>query len=197
MTSISELNWAHQGSAFMPGLYVSYIYIRKCLSILVTTLPIISENTFTYRKITSGVQNDLQRVNWIDKSPINVFGGSLSNLCFDGSSWSRFRARSTIDLDSKRLIIVGTQCRKSLFNKMNYVSQLDEEYAKLIQQGEDVTGREASKGLSRTFISVVEAKKENSFAVVEEQTKKLLESLTTHNIEIKREIGLIKTLIVG
>ena len=55
---------------------------------------------------------------------------------------------------------------KSLFNKMNYVSQLDEEYAKLIQQGEDVTGRETFKGLSRTFISVVEAKKENIFAVV-------------------------------
>ena len=80
---------------------------------------------------------------------------------------------------------------KSLFNKMNYVSQLDEEYVKLILQGEDVTGRETSKGLSRTFVSVVEAKKENIFAVVEEQTKKLLESLTTHNIEIKREIGLI------
>ena len=49
---------------------------------------------------------------------------------------------------------------------MNYGSQLDEEYAKLIQQGEDVTGRETFKGLSRTFISVVEAKKENIFAVV-------------------------------
>ena len=92
----------HQGSAFMPGLYVSYIYIRKWLSIQVTTLSIISENTFTYRKVTSGVQNDLQLVNWTEKRPINVFGGSLSNLCFDGSSWSRFRARSTIDLDSKK-----------------------------------------------------------------------------------------------
>ena len=80
---------------------------------------------------------------------------------------------------------------------MNYVSQLDEEYAKLIQQDKDVTGRETSKGLSRTFISVVEAKKEKIFAVVEEQTKKLLESFTTQNIEIKREIGLIKSLIVS
>ena len=181
----------------MLGLYVSYIYIRKWLSIHVTTLPIISENTFTYRKVTSGVQNDLQRVNWTEKSPINVFGGSLSNLCFNGSSWSRFRARSTIDLDSKRLIIVGTQYKVVIYSKMNYVSQLDEEYAKLIQQGEDLTGRETSKGLSTTFISLVEAKKENIFAVVEKQTKKLLESLTTHNIEIKREIGLIKSLIVG
>ena len=83
----------------MVGLYVSYIYIRKWLSILVTTLPIILENTFTYRKVTSRVQNDLQLVNWREKSPINDFGGSLPNLCFDGSSWSRFRARSTIDLD--------------------------------------------------------------------------------------------------
>ena len=86
---------------------------------------------------------------------------------------------------------------KSSLNKMNYVSQLDEECAKLIQQVKDVTGRETSKGLSRTFVSVVEAKKKNIFAVVEEQTKKLLESLTTHNIEIKGEIGLIKSLIVG
>ena len=66
---------------------------------------------------------------------------------------------------------------KSLFNEMNYVSQLDEEYAKLIQRRKDVTGRETSKGLSRSYISVVEPKKQNIFAVVEEQTKKLLESL--------------------
>ena len=60
-----------------------------------------------------------------------------------------------------------------------------------------MTGRETSKGLSRTFVSVVEAKKQNIFEVAEEQTKKLLERLTTHNIEIKRNIGLIKSLIVG
>ena len=41
-----------------------------------------------------------------------------------------------------------------------------------------MAGRETSKGLSRTYIAVVETKEQNIFAVVVvEQAKKLLESL--------------------
>ena len=64
---------------------------------------------------------------------------------------------------------------------MNTVRQLDEDYAKLIQQGEDLK-RDVQR-IVDNLIATIEAKKQNIFAAVETQTKKSLESLTTQKTE--------------
>ncbi len=80
MTSISELNCAHQGSAFMLGSYVSYIYIREWFSIQVTRLLIISRIELTYCEVTSGDQNDFQQANWTEKILMN-FVATVCQTC--------------------------------------------------------------------------------------------------------------------
>ena len=86
--------------------------------------------------------------------------------------------------------IVETQ-RQNLLAKKNTVKQLDEDYAKLMQQGEDLK-RNVQKFADDLF-AVIEARKQNIFAAVESQTKKLLESLTTQKSKIENEIKLIES----
>ena len=86
--------------------------------------------------------------------------------------------------------IVETQ-RQNLLAKKNTVKQLDEDYAKLIQQGEDVK-RNVQKFADDLF-AVIEARKQNIFAAVESQTKKLFESLTTQKSKIENKIKLIES----
>ena len=86
--------------------------------------------------------------------------------------------------------IVETQ-RQNLLAKKNAVKQLDEDYAKLIQQGEDLK-RNVQKFADDLF-AVIEARKQNIFAAVESQTKKLFESLTKQKNKIEDEIKLIES----
>ena len=86
--------------------------------------------------------------------------------------------------------IVETQ-RQNLLAKKNTVKQLDEDYAKLIQQGEDLK-RNAQKFADDLF-AIIEARKQNIFAAVESQTKKLFESLTTQKNKIENEMKLIES----
>ena len=86
--------------------------------------------------------------------------------------------------------IVETQ-RQNLIAKKNTVKQLDEDYAKLIQQGEDLK-RNVQKFADDLF-AIIEARKQNIFATVESQTKKLFESLTTQKNKIADEIKLIES----
>ena len=86
--------------------------------------------------------------------------------------------------------IVETQ-RQNLLAKKNTVKQLDEDYAKLIQQGEDLK-RNVQKFADELF-AVIEARKQNIFAAVESQTKKLFESLTTQKNQIENEIKQIES----
>ena len=86
--------------------------------------------------------------------------------------------------------MIETQ-RHNLQAKMSAVSQLDEDYAKLIQQGEEVK-RHAQRILDN-IIAVVEAKKKKLFAAVETQTKKSLESVTRQKIEMEHQIEMIKS----
>ena len=86
--------------------------------------------------------------------------------------------------------MIETQ-RRSLQAKMDAVSKLDEDYAKLIQQCEKV-----KRDVQRTvdiLIANIEAKKQTIFATVEDQTEKTLESLTTHKTEIENQIEVIKS----
>ena len=86
--------------------------------------------------------------------------------------------------------MIETQ-RNNLKAKMNIIRQLDEDYAMLIQQGEDVK-RNVQK-LVDNLIAVIEAKKQNIFSAVENQTTKSLESLTKRRNKIEEQIALIES----
>jgi len=86
--------------------------------------------------------------------------------------------------------MIETQKRK-LQAKMNAVSKLDEDYAKLIQKCEEVK-REVQSTVDN-LIANIEAKKQTMFAAVENQTKKSLESVTTQKTEIEHQIEVIKS----
>ena len=86
--------------------------------------------------------------------------------------------------------MIETQ-RRNLQAKMNAVRKLDEDYAKLIQQCEEVKG-DVQRTVDNLFANI-EAKKKTIFAAVEDQTKKSLESLTTQKIEMEHQIEVTKS----
>ena len=86
--------------------------------------------------------------------------------------------------------IVETQ-RQNLLAKKNAVKQLDEDYAKLIQQAEDVK-RNVQRFVDDIF-ATTEARKQNIFAAVENQIKNSGESLTTQKTKMENEIKLIES----
>jgi len=81
--------------------------------------------------------------------------------------------------------------RNNLKAKMNIIRQFDEDYAKLIQQDEDVK-RDVQK-IVDNLIAVIEAKKQNIFSAVENQTTKSLESLTKRKNKIQEQIAVIES----
>jgi len=86
--------------------------------------------------------------------------------------------------------VVETQ-RNNLKAKMNIIRQIDEDYAKLIQQGEDVK-RDVQK-IVDNLTAAIEAKKQNIFTAVENQTMKSLENLTKRKTKIQEQIAVMKT----
>ena len=81
--------------------------------------------------------------------------------------------------------------RRSLQEKMDEVRRLDEDSAKLIQQGEN-----AKKDVQRivdNLIADLEAKKQTIFSAVENQTIKSLKSVTKRKTEIDEQIKVIKS----
>ena len=81
--------------------------------------------------------------------------------------------------------------RRNLQAKIDAVSKLDEDYARLTQQCEKVT-REVQRTVDN-LIANIEAKKQTIFAAVKDKTKKSLESLTTQKTEIENQIEVIKS----
>jgi len=86
--------------------------------------------------------------------------------------------------------MIETQ-KRNLQAKLTAVSKLDEDYAKIIQRGEEVK-RDVQRTVDN-LIANVEAKKQTIFAAVEDQTEKSLESLTTQETEIEHQIEVIKS----
>ena len=86
--------------------------------------------------------------------------------------------------------VIETQ-RHNLDEKMNVVAQLDEDYAKVIQQSETLKGdvQRFADGLIKT----IQAKKQNIIDAIEDQTKKSIESLTAKRSEIQRQIKIIES----
>ena len=81
--------------------------------------------------------------------------------------------------------------RRNLQAKMNAVSQLDEDCAKLIQQAEDVK-RDVETFLDN-LIADIQAKIQNIFSAVEKETSQSLERVTKRKTEIERQIAVIKS----
>ena len=77
--------------------------------------------------------------------------------------------------------------------KMNTVGQLEKEYARLFQQGED-----AKRNVHRfvdEVIAVIQAKRENTIARVENQTEESLQALTAEKTEIESQIKSIESTL--
>ena len=86
--------------------------------------------------------------------------------------------------------VIETQ-RHNLDEKMNVVAKLDEDYAKVIQQNENLKGdvQRFADGLIKT----IRAKMQNVIDAIENQTKKSLESLTAKRGEIEQQINVIES----
>ena len=81
--------------------------------------------------------------------------------------------------------------RRNLQAKMNAVSQLDEDCAKLIQQAEDV--KRDVETFVDNLIAAIQAKKQNIFSAVEKETNQSLQRVTKRKTEIERQIAVIKS----
>ena len=86
--------------------------------------------------------------------------------------------------------VIETQ-RHNLDEKMNVVAKLDEDYAKVIQQNENLKGdvQRFADGLIKT----IQAKMQNVIDGMENQTKKSLERLTANRGETQQQINVIKS----
>ena len=86
--------------------------------------------------------------------------------------------------------VIETQ-RHNLEEKMNVVAKLDEDYAKVIQQNENLKGdvQRFADGLIKT----IQAKMQNVIDAMENQTKKSLERLTAKRGEIQQQIDVIES----
>ena len=97
------------------------------------------------------------------------------------------------EAETKRLEIksvIETQ-RQNLEAKINIVSQLDEDCAKVIQQSE-VLKRDVQR-FADNLIKTIQAKMQNIITTVEGQTKKSIESLTAKRNEIQQQINVIES----
>ena len=86
--------------------------------------------------------------------------------------------------------VMETQ-RQNLHEKMNVVAQLDEDYAKVIHQGESLKGN--VQKFADGLIKIIQAKTQNIISKVEKQTKKSLESLKAKRSEIQHQINVTES----
>ena len=81
--------------------------------------------------------------------------------------------------------------RRNLQAKLNVVRRLDEDYAKLIQQGEVV--KQDVQRIVDNLHALIEAKKHNIFSAVENQTKQSFDSLAHRKTKTEEQITVIKS----
>ena len=107
-------------------------------------------------------------------------GGHVLKLIEEEAKTKRLEIKSVIE----------TQ-RQNLEAKMNIVSQLDEDCAIMIQEGE-VLIRDVQR-FADNLIKRIQAKMQNIITTVEGRTKKSIESLTTKRKEIQHQINVIES----
>ena len=107
-------------------------------------------------------------------------GGHVLKLIEEEAETKRLEIKSVIDRQ-----------RQNLEAKMNIVSQLDEDCAKVFQQSE-VLKRDVQR-FADHLIKTIQAKMQNIITTVEGQTKKSIESLTAERNEIQQQINVIES----
>ena len=83
--------------------------------------------------------------------------------------------------------------REGLDAKLNVIVQLDEDYAKVIQQSEIAT-RDVQR-FADGLIKTIQAKMQNIITTIENQTKKSLESLKAKRSEIQQQINVTESSV--
>ena len=81
--------------------------------------------------------------------------------------------------------------RRNLQAKMKTVNELDEEFTKLMQQGEDVK-RDVQR-LVDNLVAVIKAKRQNILSSLEKETRRSLDLVTERKTEIQRQITAIES----
>ena len=97
------------------------------------------------------------------------------------------------EAEAKRLemkAVIETQ-RQNLEAKMNIVTHLDEDCAKMIHQG-DIIKRDVQR-FADNLIKTIQAKVQNIITTVEGRTKESIESLTAKRNEIQKQINVIES----
>ena len=107
-------------------------------------------------------------------------GGHALKLIKEEAETQKLEIKSVIEMH-----------RKKLEAKMKEVTQLDEDYDKMIQQNE-IVKRDAQR-FADNVIKSIQAKLQNIITTVENQTKKSLESLTAKRSEIQHQINIIES----
>ena len=107
-------------------------------------------------------------------------GGHALKLIKEEAETQKLEIKSVIEMH-----------RKTLEAKMKEVTQLDEDYAKMIHQNE-IVKRDAQR-FADSLIKSIQAKLQNIITSVENQTKKSLESLTAKRSEIQHQISVLES----
>ena len=107
-------------------------------------------------------------------------GGHALKLIKEEAETQKLEIKSVIEMH-----------RKTLEAKMKEVTQLDEDYAKMIQQNEIV--KKDAQRFADSLIKSIQAKLQNIITSVENQTKKSLESLTAKRSEIQHQISVLES----
>ena len=97
------------------------------------------------------------------------------------------------EAETKRLemkAVIETQ-RQNLEAKMNIVTHLDEDCAKMTHQG-DIIKRDVQR-FADNLIKIIQAKVQNIITTVENRTKESIESLTAKRNEIQQQINVIES----
>ena len=107
-------------------------------------------------------------------------GGHALKLIKEEAETQKLEIKSVIEMH-----------RKKLEAKMKEVTQLDEDYAKMIHQNE-IVKRDAQR-FADNLIKSIQAKLQNIITSVENQTKKTLKSLTAKRSEIQHQISVLES----
>ena len=99
------------------------------------------------------------------------------------------KEEAEIQKSEMRSLLEKQRC--NLQAKMKTVNQLDEEFAKLMQQGEDVK-RDVQRFVDN-LVAVIEAKRQNILSSLEKETRRSLDLVTERKTEIQRQITAIES----
>ena len=107
-------------------------------------------------------------------------GGHVLKLIEGEAETKRLEMKAVIEMQ-----------RQNLEAKMNIVTHLDEDCAKMIQQG-DIIKRDVQR-FADNLIKTIQAKVQNVITTVEGRTKESIESLTAKRNEIQKQIKVVES----